>query len=111
MRLRNQSGPKFSVMMTLAVRRPLERVVGARRAEWAVFLLSGAMHELAISLPVEAGYGLPTLYFALHALAMQLERRRGRAPGRLWVAAWVLLPAPMLFHLPFVTGVLGPLLE
>lgn len=104
----------YSVMTALAIRRPLARVLGPRRAELLAFAASGLLHEVAISLPVGRGYGLPTLYFVLHGLAMRFERgpaRRGREPGRVWVWAWVLLPAPVLFHAPFLRGVCVPLLE
>jgi len=52
-------------MMALCVQRPLARTVGRRRALLAAFGLSGLLHEVAISLPVQAGFGLPTAYFVL----------------------------------------------
>jgi hypothetical protein len=63
----------FSEMTALAVFRPLRGIVGRQPATMAAFLFSGFLHELAISLPARAGYGLPLLYFALHAGAMQME--------------------------------------
>ena len=56
----------FSEMTALAIYQPLVRRVGRRPALAASFLGSGLLHELAISVPVRAGYGLPLAYFALH---------------------------------------------
>lgn len=109
----------FSEMTALAVFRPLRGVVGPRAATLAAFLFSGLLHELAISVPARAGYGLPLLYFALQAAAMELEgalSRRGlpvdsvRWVGRLWTLAWLVLPLPILFHLPFLRGCVWPLI-
>ena len=109
----------FSEMTTLAVFRPLRGVTGTGIATIAAFLFSGLLHELAISVPVQAGFGLPFLYFVLHAIAMQIEgilSRRGKPIdssawiGRLWTLAWLLLPLPILFHLPFLRGCIWPLI-
>lgn len=109
----------FSEMTTLAVFRPLRGLIGVRLATMAAFLFSGLLHELAISVPVKAGYGLPLLYFALHAAAMlgeTLLQSRGTAIdknptiGRLWTISWILLPLPILFHRPFLQGCVWPLI-
>lgn len=95
----------FAEMTALLVQRRLRRRAGPETARVASFLFSGLLHELAISLPVRAGYGLPTAYFVLHALA---ARRHDH--GRTWTLAWVLLPAPLMFHPWFVRGVVMPML-
>ncbi|MCB9893222.1 MAG: hypothetical protein H6839_02085 [Planctomycetes bacterium] len=77
---------------------------GRRTSTFAVFLFSGLLHEAAISLPVNAGYGLPMLYFALNGLAMLAPIRPGIA-SRLWAAFWVLAPLPLLFHPWFLRGI------
>ncbi len=109
----------FSEMTALAVFRPLRNVVGPRMATIAAFMFSGLLHELAISVPVQAGYGLPFLYFLLHALAMQIEdalSKRGHRidavqwRGRLWTIVWLLAPLPLLFHRPFLEGCVWPLI-
>jgi alginate O-acetyltransferase complex protein AlgI len=109
----------FSHMAAVTVFRPLKGVVGRQAAMMAAFLFSGGLHELAISVPVRAGYGLPMLYFVLHAVALQMESalsRRGRPidsvrwAGRLWTLAWLLLPLPLLFHRPFLRGCVWPLI-
>jgi alginate O-acetyltransferase complex protein AlgI len=99
----------FSELTAAAVFRPLATGAGARIALLLSFLFSGLLHEVAISLPVRAGYGGPMAYFALHGLLMTLERRRG-AFGRLGTWAAVVIPVPLLFHRPFLEGVLWPLL-
>ena len=80
-------------------------------------MFSGLLHELAISVPVGAGYGLPLAYFALHGLAMSIEpvlAERGwlaGARGRVWTILIVGGPLPILFHPPFLRGIVWPLLE
>jgi hypothetical protein len=99
----------FSEMTSLAVYRPLALRVGKRAALVAGFLFSGLLHEVAISLPVRAGYGRPMLYFAIHGVLTQLERERGPF-GRPATFLAVVLPLPLLFHQPFLQGVIWPLL-
>jgi hypothetical protein len=106
----------YSEMCAIVVFRPLEGRVGRMTSVFLVFLFSGLLHEMAISAPVKAGYGLPTLYFALHGVLVLVEEalaRHGRpmrgVAGRAWTIFWVLAPLPILFHPPFVRGVLAPL--
>jgi alginate O-acetyltransferase complex protein AlgI len=98
----------FAEMTALAVHRPLRRRLGAGLATWLSFVASGLLHEVAISLPVRAGYGLPTLYFALQGW-VAVRHREGS--GRGLVLAALLLPLPVLFHPWFVRGIAVPLLE
>lgn len=107
----------FSEMTTLIAYRPLKGKVGKEKAMIASFLLSGLLHEIAISLPVRAGYGLPMLYFTIHAVAMYAEERSNivqkiiahRFLSRVWVMALLVLPLPLLFHQEFMVSVLVPL--
>jgi hypothetical protein len=108
----------FSEMTALAVYRPLAARLGRGPALFAGFLLSGLLHEMAISLPVRAGFGLPLAYFALQGGLVLTERelaRRG-APvhgrwGFLWTCLWLIGPLPLLFHVPFLRGVVWPLVR
>src|SRR5262249_57909948 len=65
----------FSEMTAVGVYRPLLGPLGKSGATVAAFLFSGLLHELAISLPVKAGFGLPLLYFAVHGSLGWLGRR------------------------------------
>ena len=107
----------FSEMTALAVYRPLKDKLGPGQALFASFALSGIFHEVAISLPVKAGFGLPLAYFLLHFGLVALERlcaQRGflfrGTLGRLWVYFWLIAPLPILFHKPFLKGVVWPLI-
>ena len=99
--------------------RPLAARLGPRRGLAAGFVFSGVVHELAISVPAGAGYGLPTAYFCLQAVALFVERSKpGRAVGLgsgwrgwLFTAMVLLAPAGLLFHPPFVREVVLPFLE
>lgn len=99
----------FSEMIALVVHRPLRRRAGENVALAGSFFASGLLHELAISVPVRAGYGLPTAYFLLHGALVAMERRMGRPPGPVWTIFWLAAPLPLLFHRPFLRGVVWPL--
>ena len=54
--------------------RPLHRRLGVGMAGFFVFVVSGLIHDLVISLPARGGYGLPTAYFVLQGTGMTIER-------------------------------------
>ena len=107
-----------SLANELALRK-LARGVGVAWATLAIFLGSGVIHDVVISLPAQAGYGLPTGYFALQGLAVLFERSRpGRAlglgrgwRGRAFSLIIIAAPAFWLFHPPFVNNVILPMLR
>ena len=100
----------YSEMIATVVQRPVAARLGTRTALFASFFVSGLLHELAISVPVHAGYGLPTLYFVLQGALVTIERRIRRPPGRAWTLFWLVAPLPLLFHPPFIRGVIWPLI-
>ena len=96
--------------------RPLHKQIGVAAASLLVFLASGVIHDLVISLPARGGYGLPTAYFMLQGLGVTLERsgfgrrlglQKGIA-GRLFMLAVAAGPTFWLFHPPFVLRVIIP---
>lgn len=110
----------FSEMTTIAVFRPVKKRFGQNVATFLGFVFSGALHELAISFPVNAGYGLPMAYFAIHGFAIYFENRllincdwfrTNRLLGIFWTVTWIMLPLPLLFHGPFLQGCIWPLLQ
>jgi hypothetical protein len=98
--------------------RPLTGRFGPRAGLAAGFLFSGVVHDLVISLPAGGGSGWPTLYFVVQGVGLLAERSRvgkwaglGRGwRGRAFAAAVVVGPAFGLFHPPFVSAVIVPLL-
>ena len=84
-----------------------------------VFLLSGLVHELVISVPARGGYGLPTGYFLLQGLGVAAEHTRvGRRIGlghgwRGWLFTMLVTAAPAfwLFHPPFIRNLILPMLK
>jgi alginate O-acetyltransferase complex protein AlgI len=96
--------------------RPFARKYGVPAAGGMVFLVSGLIHDVAISLPARGGWGGPTLYFALQAAGIAAEKS---GPGRRiglgrgvrgwwWVLMTTVLPLPLLFHPLFVERVIIP---
>jgi Membrane bound O-acyl transferase family len=106
----------FSEMTALIAYRPLKGL-GQNWAMFLSFLLSGILHEIAISFPVESGYGLPFLYFLIHGLMMYAESEvkflanllNHPILSRLWVFFWLIIPMPILFHTDFIQNVIFPL--
>ena len=105
----------FSEMTVIAVYRPVAAVAGRGPAVLAGFALSGLLHEMVISVPVRAGFGLPLLYFLLHGTLVLVERALARAGhpltgwiGRAWAFFWLTAPLPILFHHRFLAGVVWP---
>lgn len=104
----------FSEMTSVAVFRPLKNKTGQTTALLGAFAFSGLLHELAISLPVQGGYGLPLLYFLVQGFGVVIEKRVLPAAHpllarRLWVWAWLLIPLPLLFHARFLRQIIWPL--
>lgn len=99
--------------------RPLTDKLGPQWALAAGFLFSGLVHDLVISVPAGGGYGGPTLFFVIQAVAMQVERSRfGRAIGlrngrRGWLFTMLVLalPAYGLFHPPFIKNIIVPFMK
>ena len=97
----------------------LHRTLGAGTAGFLVFVVSGLIHDLVISLPAGAGYGLPTSYFLLQGVGMTVEhsefgRRIGLGRGVLgWFFMVALVAGPVfwLFHPWFVERVILPFMQ
>jgi membrane bound O-acyltransferase family protein len=109
----------FRKLSHTLVFRPLQRRFGAVAATVGAFLASGLIHDLVISLPARAGYGLPTAYFLLQGCGVIAERSRtgkklglGQGTrGWLWMAFVTTAPLFILFHPCFVLRVIVPFLH
>jgi predicted DCC family thiol-disulfide oxidoreductase YuxK len=91
--------------------RPLARRRGIRIATLAAFLVSGLIHELVISLPAGADYGLPTAYFLLQGVGILTERALPQIRGQIFTIVITAVPAFWLFHPPFVRNVILPFMK
>ena len=110
----------FNKLATKFLFNPLHRkVMGLRTASMLVFLGSGLVHELLISVPARGGYGLPTLYFLLQGAGVLFERttfarRCGLNRGiRGWLFTLVVTGGSMFWLFPpvFVRNVILPFLK
>jgi predicted DCC family thiol-disulfide oxidoreductase YuxK len=108
----------FHELATRFTFRPLRRALSPTAAALLVFVASGLLHDLVISVPARGGYGLPTAYFLIQGLATAAERSsfgRGLGLGSGW-RGWLFTiltvagPAVILFHPPFVHNVILPML-
>jgi hypothetical protein len=101
------------------VLQPLQKHFGPTAGTLGAFLASGLVHDLVISVPARAGYGLPTAYFLAQGLGVVAERSKigqrfglGRgARGWLWTALIAAGPLYALFHPWFVMRVMVPFLR
>jgi hypothetical protein len=97
----------------------LAKRFGTTSAAIITFVISGLIHELVITFPAGAGYGLPTLYFTMQGGAMLVERsnigvRLGLAlgwRGHAFALVAVTLPIFALFPPPFVLRVMVPFFQ
>jgi hypothetical protein len=108
----------FRDMAFCYVFKPLVKRLRPAWASMSVFLVSGLIHDVVISITAKSGYGLPTLYFLLQGICLQFERsrwgeklgiRKGMR-GRLFCLLVTLGPVGLLFHRPFIERVIVPML-
>ena len=100
----------FHMLMHRFVFRPGRKLFGTRGAAFAVFLVSGIVHDLVISIPAQGGYGLPTLYFVFQFVGLVAQKSGAArslglnqgAKGWLFTMAFTTLPLPLLFPGPFI---------
>ncbi len=115
---RRWNGAFNQLLLDLFFRR-LSRSLGSVRTTLIAFLVSGLIHELVISVPAGAGFGLPTSYFLLQGWGVVAQRselgkshglRRG-LPGWTFTMLLTAGPAFWLFHSPFVRRVILPFMQ
>ena len=98
---------------------PVIRRAGPTAALVAVFLFSGLVHDLVISVSARGGYGLPTLYFIIQAVVTLLQRSALAKKLRLdcgwrgWAVTMfvVFAPAGLLFHAAWRQNVILPFMH
>ncbi len=101
----------YSQMMQRVVGRPIEGIFGRKAGVFGVFLISGLLHEVAITLPVNSGHGLPTAFFTVHGLLVLLEGKLERPLGRVPALLAVGVPLGFLFPPEFQSGVIERCLQ
>ena len=96
---------------------PVSRRFGIGTASFLVFLVSGILHELVISVPAGGGYGLPTLYFLIQFFGILFyryslrHRLKRKFLQHCYAVLIVLGPSPLLLHNPFITNVIHPFIN
>lgn len=100
----------YSGMMARVVKRPLSPKLGESLSLQAVFITSGLLHELAITVPVGSGYGLPTLFFVIQGTFTTWLKCSNRVCGALCLLS-ISLMLPLLFPVDFFNQVILPVRE
>jgi hypothetical protein len=105
----------FIQMTKITLFVPLARKGKSMLALLLSFFISGIFHEVALSLPVGSGYGLPMLYFILQSVFVLIERKfiheLSPIARRLWTFICLLLPFPLLLHPIFIHEIMLPFLK
>ena len=107
----------FVELTTIAVLRPLKSTYGYTIAFWASFIFSGLLHEMAISLPVQSGFGKPFLYFIIQAvLILTIDKYVIKKQSNVFIRTFLILgclalPIFLLFHKDFIAQIVLPLAE
>jgi alginate O-acetyltransferase complex protein AlgI len=110
----------FAALAHRFVLDPLRPRLGSASATMAVFLASGLVHDLVLTVPVGGGWGGPTLYFLIQGGAVLLERSRvagslglgdGSVGARVFVLALAILPLPLLLPSPVLLRLGVPMAE
>ncbi|QEC51624.1 membrane bound O-acyltransferase family protein [Anseongella ginsenosidimutans] len=65
----------FTEMTALSIYRPIRKMQDKPAGIVGAFLASGIFHEIAISLPVMKGFGLPLIYFAIQGVMVIIQER------------------------------------
>jgi hypothetical protein len=113
----NRWNTAFNQLIEFCGGRAATRRFGGTATLFLAFLASGLIHELMISVPAGGGYGGPTIYFLVQAVGISVEKRyrgflkRNRALARICAWAIIIIPVPLLFHAPFLTRVIAPLVD
>lgn len=109
----------FVQFVMISIYIPLIRRFGPIITTLIGFLFAGIMHELTISVPVKAGYGMPTLYFAIQGLMVSIEQylvkkqnpiNQQESLSFIWTMGSLILFLPLLFHEAYVREVIWPLI-
>jgi hypothetical protein len=105
----------FIQMTRISLFMPLAKKGKPTLALLLSFFISGIFHEVALTLPVGAGYGLPMCYFVLQALFVLAERKYFHLFNpflkKLWTILCLMLPFPLLLHPAFIHKVMIPFLQ
>jgi len=96
----------------------LRNKTGGAIALMLAFMFSGLLHEPAVSVPVNSGYGCPLLYFIIQGALVLIKKAlsshhilflNNKIIARLWVSFWLVVPLPLLFHTEFIKQILRSL--
>jgi hypothetical protein len=107
----------FVELTTIAALRPIRARYGRRFAFWSAYVFSGLLHEMAISLPVNSGYGKPFAYFIVQAILILTIEKYFIIPNtnkwvrKIWLILCLFFPIFLLFHEAFIHEIVMPLID
>jgi Membrane bound O-acyl transferase family len=90
---------------------------GIKGASFAVFVVSGVVHDVVISIPSGGAWGFPSLYFIIQGMGVLFERsvlgkklKLGKGwTGKTFAFTVLILPLPLLFHSYFIENIIIPM--
>jgi hypothetical protein len=95
----------FVDMSKIFIMKPLKNKISSATLTFSIFVISGILHELAISYADGVSWGKPFLYFVVQGVGMEIEKKIKFPKFFQW--CWILIPAPLLFSPAFTNLFLG----
>tara|TARA_Y100000768_G_scaffold388890_1_gene388370 strand:- start:1572 stop:2408 length:837 start_codon:yes stop_codon:yes gene_type:complete len=99
----------FNDLVVPIIYKPIKQKWGKTAGIFGVFLFSGLVHEIVISLSVGQGFFGPLIYFLMQGFGLYLEEKYRLS--RFWMYFFIIGPMGLLFHPAFMAKAIYPWIE